>query len=164
MEFRCGRTEECMTMMCPRCYQMIKKKVHISIENDPDFIFVVHPYLSCPECQEDMVVIDEEITEEIQALNLAGYRTRYSCAGHYPYAWQMYVVFENDSIRNLINSHPISIPKNMHFEEKVQGFILYTNDSLRTSNRSYDLLHKELLRDFKRFVRFITSITSKKAP
>lgn len=52
----------------------------------------------------------------------------------------------------------------MHFEEKVQGLILYTNDSLMNSNRSYDLLHKELLRDFKRFVRSITSITSKKAP
>lgn len=163
MEFMYGRTEESITMMCPHCYRMITKKVHISMDDDPEFIFVVHPHLRCPDCNEDMVAIDNEITEEIQSLNLAGYKTRFSCSGHYPYAWQMYVVFENDNIHKAIKKHQISIPKNMHFEKQPQGYILYTNNNLMSSCKPYRKMHEELLHDFKEFVHAIYS-ASKKAP
>ena len=81
------------------------------------------PSLYCPNCQsdKDVIDVDEEIAWYIYKLNKAGFKTKFSCAGH---PWEKYclgyIVFQEDypEIKEYFDKYQ---PKHLDLEINLTG-------------------------------------------
>lgn len=112
-------------LMCPHCYNYFTRYVHcfqsLMIENEeptrsdcPELWVGSNIHYSVPKCkfcgreEVDLIQIDVNIVESISKLNKKGFKTKFCCEGHADEATNGYILFEDTSIMEYLNTLPLT--------------------------------------------------------
>lgn len=121
-------------LMCSNCYELtpIKMEAKSTLIYKPKLNICFNPLISydCEECGYDnevAIILDGKIASIISDLNKKGYKTCYSCEGHFNNYCTEYIDDNDEFIFNVAEAY-ISFEKPLEVDSIPKFWVLYNED------------------------------------